>query len=69
MIYLVKAFAEYVKDKHNGLQVLLYCQNLAAYVNNTIKSIFTASKVFLCYFLPSTTESVQLIDTTYGRLL
>ena len=60
---------EHLKDKHNGLWVLLYYDNLAAHVSNTAKSIFVADNVFFCYFPPYTTESVQPIDTNYSRLL
>ena len=69
MINLANAFIEYIRDKHNELQVLFYCDNLTAYANNTTKLIFTAGKVFLCYFLSSTTESTQPIDAGYSRSL
>ena len=38
MINLVNNFTPYVKDKYNRLQMLLYCNNLAAHVSNTAKS-------------------------------
>ena len=56
MINLVNTLTEHIRDKHCRLQILLYSNNLATHISNTIKSNFAASKVFLCYFLPSTKE-------------
>ena len=69
LIDLVKAFIEYIEDKHNGLWILLYCDDLTTHVNNTVKSIFAAGKIFLYYFSSSTTELAKLIDTGYSRPL
>ena len=69
MIDLAKDFVEHVKDMHSGLWVLFYCDNLAAHVNSTVKSIFAAGKVFLYYFSSSTTELAKPIGTGYSRSL
>ena len=57
----------HIKDYHNGLGILLYCDNLAAHVSDEVKEIFHQGNVFLCYFPPSTTESIQPIDVGIGR--
>ena len=56
-------------DKHNGSQVLLFYNNLAAHASNVAKAIFAAGKVFLYYFLSSTIESVKPTKASYSILL
>lgn len=67
MVNIAKEFAEHVRKKHNGLWVLLHCDNLSAQVSDIVKAIFAAGKVFVCYFPPNCTESVQPIDAACGR--
>ena len=67
MVDMAKAFVQHVRNKHDGLWVLLYCDNLSAHVSEIVKATFAAGKVFLCYFPPNCTESVQPIDAAYGR--
>ena len=50
MVDLAKAFVEHVKDKHNGLWVLLFCDNLGAHVADVVRATFAAGKVFLCFY-------------------
>lgn len=67
MKQLATHFVNHIKDRHNGLGVLLYCDNLAAHVADEVKEIFHQGNVFLCYFPPCTTESTQAIDAGIGR--
>ena len=50
MIDLANEFADHIRDKYNTLQILLYCDNLAAHISNITKLIFVASKVFYVIF-------------------
>ena len=51
MIDLANAFVEHIRDKHNGLWVLIYCDHLTAHINNTVNSIFAAAlKYFYVMF-------------------
>ena len=60
MTHLMKEFLECTKEKCNSLGVLM-C--LAVNTSDATKAIFTASKVFLFYFLPNTVELLLPINT------
>ena len=45
----------------------MFCDNLAAHVDNDVKKIFGNGKVLLVYFPPVITEVIQSIDAGYGR--
>ena len=66
MVQIAKDFVEHVRRVHGDLWVLLFCDNLNAHLNPEVKRIFYEGKVFILYFPPNTTESIQLIDADYG---
>ena len=67
MIDLGKAFVEHVKEKHNGLWVLLFCSNSSSNDSKSVQGIFGVVGVFLCSFPSSKIESLQPIDAGYDR--
>ena len=44
---LANDFINHIKERHNGLGVLLFCDNLAAHVSDEVKEIFHKGNVFL----------------------
>ena len=63
-------FVEFKIEKHgHNTWIILFCDNLSAHLDDEVKEIFSAGKVFLCYFPPAMTEIIQPIDAGYGRSL
>ena len=64
---LARGFVEYVKQKHPGKCVLVFCDNLSAHLADSVKQIFKDGGCTLCFLPPDLTEAVQPIDAGYGR--
>jgi hypothetical protein len=64
---IAKGFVDYVKDKHNGKRVLVFCDNLSSHLADSVKTIFRKGNVILCFLPSNLTEAVQPIDAGYGK--
>jgi hypothetical protein len=64
---IAKGFVVYVKEKHKGKRVLVFCDNLSSHLADSVKKIFREGNVVLCFLPADLTEAVQPIDAGYGR--
>jgi len=64
---LAADFVQHKRKKHGDLWVVMSLDNLSAHVADDVKKTFADGHVFLLFFPPQTTESLQPIDAGYGR--
>jgi hypothetical protein len=64
---IARGFVDYVKEKHKGKRVLVFCDNLSSHLADSVKKIFREGNVVLCFLPADLTEAVQPIDAGYGR--
>ena len=69
MVKLAEEFLKYMKDKHDGLGCLLFCDDLSAHVSDEVKDAFHKGNVFACCLPAQTTESHQSIDAGHCMYL
>ena len=62
MVKLAEEFVEHMKDKHDGLECLLFCDDLSTHVSDEVKDAFHKGNVFACGLPTQTTESHHSID-------
>eukprot|EP00957_Ditylum_brightwellii_P114158 8703076-Ditylum_brightwellii.AAC.1 len=60
---IARKFIRHKIDFHEeGIWVILFCNNLVACIDDSVRQIFEDAQVFLCYFPPDMTNFIQLID-------
>ena len=61
-------FVEFKIEKHGKDEwVILFCDNLSAYLDDKVGVEIGDAKVLLCYFPPNMTNFIQLIDAGLGK--
>ena len=66
-IVLAHNFTKHARNKYSDAWILLYLGNLSVHYNTDVRHIYWEDKVFLCYYPPQTSESMQAIDSGLGR--
>jgi hypothetical protein len=69
MIRLAEEFSAHKKEKHGDSPVLLICDDLKPHLSPEVKKIVSPAQVFLFCLPPNITESLQPLDTVFGRCL